>query len=151
MKSLNKIVPLLVCILPNLSVATLGEGAASITNDNNALAARVSQVVPQSLSNNKYQTSIIKTSNNITLKEFLANGKVFAITWNGPVYPDLKQLLGTYFPQMKTATKAMNDLTSLRLNGQDFVFLQSGLPGMLSGLAYVPSLVPAGVNVFELK
>jgi hypothetical protein len=151
----RKILPGLIIffsLVPKLSYATLGEDVSSIHNDNKVLASTVSQVVTRtSPQTNNYQTSIISTPDNLTIKEYSANGKVFAISWVGSKYPNFKQLLGNYFSQLKTAKKFSGGFSSSQLNGNDFVFRMSGLPGILSGFAYVNSLVPDDVNINEVK
>ena len=154
MSRLNRLLLVCVCTtLPALSYAALGGDSASIAVDNKALASSVSNVVTTTASNSNYQMATIKTTDGHTINEYSVpnGGRVFCVTWHGRSYPDFKQILGSDAPQLKTATKSSQGLTSSNLNGNDFTFKMSGLPGNFSGVAYKPSLVPANVNVDSLK
>ena len=149
----KKLLVISLLAIPAISYASLGDDVSSITTDNNALASSISLVTTRSnvSSNASYQTSTIKTPDNFTIKEFSANGKVFAVSWQGKSYPNFKQIFGSYFPQLKTASASNSGLTRSKLTGNDFISYSSGVPGLLSGIAYVPSLVPNSLNINTLK
>lgn len=153
MKKSNKLIYLLVTLLPFYSYATLGGDSSTIAADNRALASIVSNVVTTSSINNGYTVSSIKTTDNHTITEYTSsNGKVFCVTWKGRSYPKFSQILGSDSSQLKSANKTSKTMTSSNnITGKDFVFTQSGIPGMLSGRACKPSLVPANINVNNLK
>src|ERR1700722_14625097 len=49
----------------------------------------------------------ISTSYGTRVREFTGgDGKVFAVAWDGPVNPDLRQVLGSYYDQFVTAAAA---------------------------------------------
>lgn len=81
----------------------------------------------------------------------MAQDKVFAVSWTGTAYPNFQQIFGTYFPQLKNIKQAPNDMAHLNLIGNDFVMQMSGSSHQLSGVAYIPSLIPANVTITELN
>jgi len=102
-----------------------------------------------------YRVSNTQLSNETVVSEFLSpSGVVFAVSWRGPVLPDLGSLLGTYFDSFHHAASASrtqrNIGTPLGVQAQDFVLQSSGRMGAFAGYAYVPSLVPAGVDILHV-
>ncbi len=90
-----------------------------------------------------------------TVQEFsTANGIVFAVTWQGPVLPDLQTLLGKHFlAYAKTASQARENHRfggAVLVTGPELVMHSGGRMRNFSGYAYVPALVPAGVNIADL-
>jgi len=81
-------------------------------------------------------------------------GVVFAISWKGPVMPDLSTLLGTYFSHFDQAARASrssrNIGTPLIIENPDLVVQSSGHMRSFSGNAYVPGLIPAGLNIHDI-
>src|SRR6185437_11013648 len=48
------------------------------------------------------------TNDGLTVHEYVTRqGQVFAITWQGPFKPDLRQLLGDYFSRYQSAAEAV--------------------------------------------
>jgi hypothetical protein len=90
------------------------------------------------------------------VKEYVSPaGKVFAITWRGPFIPNMQQLLGTYFDQYAQAAKAQREShyghRPLNIQQPDLVFQNGGHMHSYFGRAYVPGMVPQGVNVDALQ
>lgn len=146
---------LLLGVVPLFAYATLGENNASVIQDNQVLASKSSLVVTkqfntQSLTNGTYTVSLIKASGDITVKEFVANDKVFAVAWNGVRNPDLQQLLGSHFTSFKASQPSYNSLTSREIKNTDLVVQTYGVIGDFHGLAYIPSLLPADVAPSDL-
>ncbi len=137
-------------IIPTICFATLGENQNSIEKDHQKLSS-VYSITKTSQNNFDYQIFSFQTDNNLRIREFSLNNKVFAITWSGSMYPDFQQLLGQYFSQMKTAKNIGIGLTSRRYVGNDFIFHLNGVPGLLSGIAYIPSIAPKNINIYSLK
>jgi Protein of unknown function (DUF2844) len=97
------------------------------------------------------------TIGSLVVNEYVTRaGQVFAITWKGPTPPDLRQLLGTYFPRMQTAADAEHRAhpgmhRQFALVQSDLVIVNTGRLRDFHGIAYLPALVPAGVSVSELQ
>ena len=92
---------------------------------------------------------------NTVIKEYARpDGLVFAVSWRGPVVPDLTQLLGTYFPVFKQAQEeplnAGKRGSPLSLAKDGLVVQASGRSPHFFGYAYVTHLVPPGINVKDV-
>ncbi|MBC7918116.1 MAG: DUF2844 domain-containing protein [Rhodoferax sp.] len=98
------------------------------------------------------QSTVLPTGT--TLVEYLdASGTVFAVSWTGPVLPDLPDTLGRYFPQFTAETQRLGRAARaagvLNLRTTDLVVHSRGRMRHFSGHAYVPGLVPAGLDVHD--
>jgi hypothetical protein len=145
---------LLVAAFPVAACAALGQSPASVASDGatkpssmHAMAA-----VPAGQQSTVQLQSVV-TQLGVTVNEYSAGGVVFAVTWSGPVMPDLSQILGSYFPQYKAAIQArptggLNAPVAVQ-TGQ-LVAHAFGHMRAFSGEAYAPALVPAGFNVSTL-
>lgn len=133
------------------ALATLGGDLASVNADSTALNGQ-SRSTPMV----QYELHVI-TRDSLVVHEYLTNqGRVFAVTWQGPTPPDLRQLLGTYFDRFQSASVAAHQLNpgihrQFSLSQPDLVMQTSGRLRDFRGIAYIPSLVPAGVAVSELQ
>jgi len=94
-------------------------------------------------------------SDSSTVKEFAdKNGVVFAVTWSGSHHPDLKKLFGKHFTHYKAALAQSprgHGRAPVEVKNDDIVVRVGGHMGAVHGFAYVPSLVPEGVSVEDLK
>ena len=79
---------------------------------------------------------------------------VFAISWQGPVLPDLGTLLGSYFATFRAEAdlnlSQRNLGTPLRIENSNLVVHSSGRMRNFSGSAYAPALVPAGLVIADV-
>jgi hypothetical protein len=73
-------------------------------------------------------------------------GVVYAVSWKGHGMPDLRELLGAYFSQMPTSHRRGGH-HRMTLTGDDLVVESTSHGHLFTGRAWVPSLVPAGVDV----
>ncbi len=81
-----------------------------------------------------------------------AGGTVFAVSWSGPIKPDLKQLLGRHFEAFqKREGQRSGDRSHLRLDTGDMVVVSTGHMGAFEGRAWLPSHLPAGFDTEEMK
>ncbi len=87
--------------------------------------------------------------------EFVSrSGQVFAVTWSGQMPPDLHQILGTYYEGYRTAVAAQSGPGAHRLAAvvlPDLVVHAVARMRAFEGAAYVPSLVPVGFDLAELR
>jgi len=145
---------LLVAILPILLVlsgpaaATLGGDEASIVADQTQLNA-----TRRIISSQKYTTHEIQMPSGTLVREYLsAQGQVFAVTWKGPLKPDLQQLLGSYFADYAAAASGKHARRGPVLVQQPGLVIQSGgHMRAFSGRAYIPQMLPSGVTVDEIR
>jgi hypothetical protein len=133
---------------PCIAAATLGEPESSVQAD----AAQVKGSI-KSTSRVNYRLHEIQLPSGTAVREFAGpDGTVFAVAWNGPSMPNLRQTLGRYFDGYVAGAKA-NRLGHHRLSIQqsDLVIQSGGHMRAFSGLAYLPMAVPAGMNLADLR
>ncbi len=135
-------------MLPTRAFAALGGDLGSVERDRAKMAAAIT-VRQMGLFSVHEMTSDTGT----TVREFATpQGKVFAVTWQGPFHPDYQQILGTYFAQLQQATAQRRTRRApVLIETPGFVFQSYGHFRDLSGRAYDPQLVPAGVGVEDIK
>ncbi|MBF0539787.1 MAG: DUF2844 domain-containing protein, partial [Nitrospirae bacterium] len=81
-------------------------------------------------------------------------GIVFGIAWNGLSHPDLKQLLGCYsgeYEKTLQQTPRKHGIRRIQIKTDRTVVEKWGHMRNLKGRAYVPDLIPSGVNIDEIK
>jgi hypothetical protein len=91
------------------------------------------------------------------IKEYVnAAGQVFAVSWRTRLKPNLELLLGAHYADLSAAAievpsgvSGMKRRRSVRL--ANLVVHQSGRMNAFAGIAYVPALVPTGVDADALR
>ena len=130
--------------------AALGSDAASVLTDGAELQGAVNSVPGQ-----QYDIEEINAASGVRVREFLnRNGIVFAVTWSGPVVPDLRMLLGASFDSYTKAVAALKQpglRRSLRIATPELVVESGGHMRAYSGRAYLPLLIPAGASTADLR
>lgn len=120
--------------------AALGDTVASVRADQAKLrgALRVKAEAG-------YSVQEISTPAGTIVREYISSaGVVFAVSWQGPVVPDLRQLLGSYFVQARSAAAVAppHGHSRLEVRQPDLVVSTGGHLRAFFGIAYVPSLLP---------
>lgn len=128
---------------PGIARATLGQGVSP-----------GSQLETPSGATPNYLLRQVPGGTEPQVREFVAPAsmKVFGAAWNGDRLPDLKLLLGSYYPEFRNAI-ASHSFVSLRfihLVTPNLIFDNSGHPGALHGRVYIPAMVPAGVRAEDI-
>ena len=90
------------------------------------------------------------------VREYLAsNGAVFALSWRGPVVPDLSDLLGPYFPQLVDGARVTQLIHGVRapvaVDADNLVVHTGGHMGAFSGQAWLPQALPAGFTASDIQ
>ena len=88
------------------------------------------------------------------VREFVASSdaQVFAVAWRGPFMPDLKALLGDSFGSfVQAASQNGIGRGSVTLNQPELVMRSAGRMRAFDGFAYLPSQLPKGVQVENLR
>ncbi len=138
---------LLLMALP--ASATLGEEVSTVTTD--AQHMRASARVEQTGAFEVHEMQ----SGSATVREYASGGKVFAVSWQGAARPDLKQLLGSYYPQMQHAVAAEKAQRVGRhpvsIEEGDLVIQMGGHQRAFLGRAYVRSMMPPSVKAAEIR
>jgi len=133
-----------------IAQAALGEPVDSVAMDMNALSASQGATTVQ----NGYTIHNIK-NDSMSVREYVSpSGAVFGIAWNGMNQPDLTNLLGTYFGEYQEAliqAPYNPGHRFSRIKTNNVVVEKWGHMRNIQGRAYVPTLIPTGVNVDEIK
>jgi hypothetical protein len=140
----------LICfLLATPAFATLGEDAASIQSDQVHMKTSV-RILPRQF----YSIHEMQTSTGTTIREFISQaGTVFAVSWQGPFAPDLRQLLGQHFDNYVQAARVPSNRRGrgLHIESGDLVFDSGGHMRFITGRAYLQSKVPSGVHADEMR
>ena len=130
--------------------ATLGESEDSVDSDKTVIKA----IGLTTIVHNSYTVRELR-SDAVTLREYVTpSGIIFAIAWNGLIHPDLTQLLGYYADEYRTAlqqTSRRPGSRRLQVQTNQITVEKWGHMRNLQGRAYIPALIPPGVNVDEIK
>jgi hypothetical protein len=154
--------PALLMLLAIPVWASLGDTAASVLNDQARWKGTLSSV-----DNGTYAVHEITMASGSKVREFVSPaGAVFGIAWDGQFPPNFEQLLGPYYQQLqqaianqKAAQQASEQQgeTTRRRRGPvmvetpGLVFAQSGHMRSFHGVAYIPQLVPQGVQASDIR
>jgi len=140
---------LLTALGPRIAGAALGEPEITVQND----VAQLRASIKSSQDRTSYRVHEIQLPGGTLLREFVApDGNVFAVAWNGPTKPNLRQALGKYFDTLASAPKPkFADHRHLQIQQGDLVVQGSGrMRAGFSGRAYLASAIPSGVNLGDL-
>ena len=133
---------------PGIAEAGLGQTESSVQADATQLKGSI-----KATQYSGYQMQEIQMPSGTLVREYVAtNGTVFAVAWNGPTVPNLRQTLGAYFNSFVAAARAKHaDHHHLQIRQSDLVFQAGGHMRAFSGRAYLPQAVPAGVSIGDLR
>ena len=133
---------------PCIADAGLGQAESSVQADAVQLKGSI-----KAAEHAGYHVQEIQMPSGTLVREFVGpNGTVFAVAWNGPTVPNLRQTLGQYFDNFVAAAQAKHvGHRQLQIQQSDLVLQASGHMRAFSGLAYLPQAVPAGVSIGDLR
>lgn len=136
-------------LLAGAAQAGLGERAESVARDHAMLHGTALRVTPMA----SYEMHEITSAHGGRVREYVSrDGAVFATTWAGPAMPDLKVVLAGHYAQYMAgaqAHRASHHVFSMTTD--QMVLRVMKLPRGIAGSARVPALVPAGVNVEDIR
>lgn len=140
----------LLLALPLPAMAVLGDNAASVLTDQ----ARMKGTL-RSVDNGTYVMHEIISATGTVVREFVSPaGVVFGVAWEGQFPPDLQQLLGPYYQQAQRAATPEQQQHRKRapvvIETPGLVMYETGHMRSFHGQAYIPQLVPQGVQVSEI-
>ena len=137
----------LLALLPSAASAALGGNIESVQIDRSQMKALL-LVTDAAL----FKIHEIQTPSGTAVREFVSpQGVVFAVAWEGPEMPDLRQLLGQYFDQYVSAAKnARVGRTHLELQQPGLVVQSGGHMRSFAGRAYVPAMLPQGLALDDI-
>jgi hypothetical protein len=102
-----------------------------------------------------YTSHPLQLENGTLVQEYATPaGLVFAVSWRGPVLPDLSELLGEYFIGYKLETDQARALgkrgSPVNVVSTKLIVRSTGRMRSFAGYAYAPALIPAGVNIHDV-
>lgn len=129
--------------------AALGGDVASIQSDQVHINAslRVSQT-------NGYAVHELRSPTGTVVREFASSsGKVFAIAWQAPSPPDLRQLLGPYFDEFQKAAALGRKpgRAPLVVQHSGLVVQLGGHMRSFTGRAYLPDQLPSSARMEDIR
>jgi hypothetical protein len=127
---------------PEDAHATLGGDVASVASNQERLGGvRHVQMLAAG------ERHDIELPSGVVVREYVSpSGAVYAITWRGPRMPDLRELFGPYFAAL-SSRDPRNGHHRMILTGADLEVRSMGHRNSFAGRAWVPSLVPAGIDI----
>lgn len=136
---------------PRPAAASLGGTADTVQADQARMQASL-RMTKKDL----YAVHELSAPNKVVVREFVSpTGIVFGIAWQGPTRPDLQQLLGGYFQHFaevaQTQKKEGVRRRQMRVQEEGLVVEGGGHARAFVGRAYVPQLLPAGVQAEEIQ
>lgn len=139
---------LLFFVLATPADAALGGDAASIAGDSVALAA--SREITRTAG---VEVHVLRLPSGTVVREYAARGKVFAVAWGGPVIPDLRRLLGTYFDAYVTSSqgRGTGHHSSRVVRTHDWVVQSFGHQSGFMGRAWLVNDLPAGFDTSTVR
>jgi len=151
---------------PGAAVVDLGHGPLAATRAaaqaGRSMAQQATQQTTQQTAGASSSATAPYTIRQTTLasgtvvREYLSSdGTTFGVAWNGPRMPDLSALLGSYFPQYVSTSRANREARGMRgpgvVNGSGLVVRSGGHMGAFFGEAWLPQALPAGVAASDIK
>jgi Protein of unknown function (DUF2844) len=131
-----------IVLAPGIAHATLGGDVVSVHKNQMAIGGELR------LERCAYgERHVMQLANGTVVRQYLSpSGMVYAVTWRGPRTPNLRELLGTYFAQLSRLDRARGGRHAMTLTGDDFLMRSIGRRDLFAGGAWVPSLLPSGVD-----
>jgi hypothetical protein len=139
-------------IVPSSAFAALGGSVTSVDADRVHVQGALMRIVR----NDAFALHEIRSASGTMIREYVnGSGTVFAVVWDGPWLPDLRQVLGEHFDRYQAAMRARQSARTghgvVAINDGGLVVQMSGHPRAFTGRAYVPALMPAGVQPESLR
>jgi Protein of unknown function (DUF2844) len=135
-------------MLAGPAAAELGGNADTVSADQTHMRAslRVAGAA-------RYSVHEMQTPEGTTVREYVSPaGTVFAVAWQGPMLPDLQQLLGAYFGRYADAVaEPRNGRGPVSIALPDLIVQSGGHMRAFTGRAYLPEQIPNGVELNEIR
>lgn len=132
--------------------AALGEDASTIESD--SAGFRAQRAVQRPAAGAVYTVHQLLLPGGTRVREFVSPaGQVFAVTWSGPLIPDLGVLLGKHYPRYRMAAERRSaaDRRPVVLQDFDLVIRNEGHARAFHGMAYLPGGLPSGFDLAQLR
>jgi hypothetical protein len=144
-------IAVLMLALPLPALAALGGDVTSVQDDQAHMKGSLKTTEATT-----YTIHEINGASGTIVREYVSRaGDVFAVAWQGPFLPDMKQILGSYFQAFSSAAQARRTARRARgpLNIQQpgLVVESGGHMRAFSGRAYDPAKLPQGVSANDIR
>ena len=128
--------------------ATLGQPESAIAAETQLNRASIKQSQLGA-----YRVHEMQLPSGTVIREYAGlDGKVFAVAWNGPFMPNLRQTLGSYFDEFSAqAVAAHGTRKHLVVQQPDLVVESGGHMRAHHGRAYLPQAIPSGVSIGDIQ
>ncbi len=131
--------------------AGLGEDVSSVQTDQAHLQGSLRTTQAQA-----YTLHEIQAPTGTMIREYVSSsGKVFAVAWQGPWPPDMRQILASYFTPYQQAVQARANLHAgrgpLTISQPGFIVQSFGHMRSFAGRAYIPQMLPQGVSAEAIR
>jgi hypothetical protein len=102
----------------------------------------------RSIAADAFSVEEIRSAMGTVVREYVGPaGQVFALSWRGPVRPDLRHLLGEHFAAFERASRSTARVRGpLVVRTGPLVVEMGGHVRDFHGRAYLPALLPDGVS-----
>lgn len=129
---------------PAVAFAALGDRIDAAQAGQSAMQAKAQLVRTAG----NYTVHEIQMSSGTIVREYVSSdGMIFAVAWEGPSLPDVKDLLGKYFDRYVNAMRGKPPAQRhASLRQADVVIQSYGRMGGFFGQAYLPQSLPQGVT-----
>ena len=144
----------LLALLPALLLAYADASHAALGGPPEQFDTPTTVVSSVSAAGTSYRRRDTTLATGTNVSEYLtAGGVVFAVTWDGPMLPDLKALLGKYFDKMvaESANAPRAGRARIGVNLPEVVINSGGHMRAFEGSAWLPAELPAGFSVDDLR
>jgi hypothetical protein len=148
-----KIALALGALAPLAAYAALGAEPAARTRAVAASRSLLQSPAASGASAASYTVREAKDADGVTIREYvLPTNVVFAVTWQGPVRPDMSELLGSYFPNFANPGEGHTQgIGPMVQHNSAFHIESAGHTGYFFGKAYLPRFVPANLRMETLQ
>jgi hypothetical protein len=131
--------------------AALGEDSSSVQTDVVRMQGSLRSTQSQA-----FTVHEITAATGTTVREYASpSGKIFAVAWQGPWLPNMRQLLASYFAQYEEALQAGGPARAgrrpLLIEQPGLVVQSGGHMRSFSGRAYIPQMMPQGVRAEDIR
>jgi hypothetical protein len=132
---------------PSQALAALGGDTASIVADSAKLGGTRQVTILAG-----WEVHELRLPSGTLVREYLHGGTVFAVAWGGPVIPNLRLLLGSYFEPYVNSPRDRPTGHHLRaVATPDWVVQSAGHQGGFLGRAWLPTNLPQGFDLDAVR
>lgn len=138
--------------LPSAAFASLGGSVTTVEADRVHVEGALMRIVRS----DAYALHEIRSASGTMIREYAdASGTVFAVAWDGPWPPDLRQLLGEHFDHYQAAMRGRRQARTGRgvvnIDDGGLVVQVSGHPRAFTGRAYLSARLPPGIQLQSIR